>query len=386
MNELQIALIALGVALVVAVWLYNLRQERKQRARAEQMLPKVAPDVLMTGREEAPAPAVTPAVAPIVHREPTLAPPEAAAAAPSVDLPLAEATPAEMDLLLDDMETESQPVMPIPAEWSDGQVDCLLRIEFLKPVAVTALWAEHAAWSGRIDKPIQWLGLDAQSGRWRSLLPQDPGAVVQLAAALQLVDRKGAVGAIALSAFIDGLHRLAQRFAGLVELPPPAPLLDRARDLDAFCAAVDLQLALHVLPLAGELAGARLKPLLDAAGLRLEGERFVATDADGAATFALSCQTATSFPLERLDTLSLSGLTFSLDVPRVANGAAAFEHMIGCAQQCAEALGGQLADAHRKPLAAATIAAIRSRIDELQGRMAAHGIPAGSVRALRLFA
>lgn len=394
MSELQIALIALGVALVVAVWLYNLRQERKQRARVAQMLPATkAPDVLMAGRAEQPAPAAAPVAPPErkepkEHKEPTLAAPAEAPGLAAVDLPLAEEVPAEMDLLLDevhDVEAGSQPVMPVPAEWGDGLVDCLLRIEFVKPVAVAALRAEHAPWSGRIDKPIQWLGLDEHSGRWRMLLPQDPGAVMQLAAALQLVDRKGPVSEITLSAFIDGLHRLAQRFAGLVELPAPGPLQERARALDVFCAAVDLQLALHVLPLGGELAGAKLKPLLDVAGLHREGERFVATDAAGAEVFALTCQAATAFPLERIETLALTGLTFSLDVPRVADGTAAFERMLGLAQRCAEALGAQVADAHRKPLAAATLAAIRSRIGELQGKMDAQGIPAGSVRALRLF-
>lgn len=387
MSELQIALIVLGVALVVAVWLYNLRQERKQRARVARMLPATeAPDVLMASRAGQPAPAAIPVAAPLEHKEePTLAEPGEAPGVAAVDLPLAEETPAEMDLLLDDAEVGGEPPMPLPAEWGDGLVDCLLRVEFVKPVAVAALRAEHAPWSGRIDKPIQWLGLDEHSGRWRALLPQDSGAVVQLAAALQLVDRKGPVSEITLSAFIDGLHRLAQRFAGLVELPVPGPLQERARALDAFCAAVDLQLALHVLPLGGELAGARLKPLVDAAGLRREGERFVATDAAGAEVFALTCQAATAFPLDRIETLALTGLVFSLDVPRVADGAAAFDRMVGFAQRCAEALGGQLTDAHRKPLAAATLAAIRSRIGELQGKMDVQGIPAGSVRALRLF-
>jgi FtsZ-interacting cell division protein ZipA len=69
----------------------------------------------------------------------------------------------------------------------------------------------------------------------------------------------------------------------------------------------------------------------------------------------------------------------------VAAGAAAFERMIAFARQCAETLGGQLTDAQHKPLADATIAAIRVRIDDLQGQMAGMNIPAGGVRALRLF-
>jgi hypothetical protein len=374
MSELQIALIGFGALLVAGVWGYNLWQERKHRRRAEAMLPadRAAPDVLMAGREEAPAERAEPVIdAPgAVPREPTfdavpVAPPESEAA------------------------SESAPVAPLPTEWADGRADCLLRVEFVDAVPGAELWAEQSAWADRIDKPVQWLGLDARSGRWRALLPQDQGAVTQLAAALQLVDRAGVVGEATLAEFLGGVHRLAQRFAGLVELPETAAVLARANELDAFCAGVDLQLALHVVPRQGslnEMLGAKLRPVIEAGGLRLEGERYVAVDAAGAEVFSLVCRAATAFSPARLDAAALTDLLFSLDVPRVAAGAAGFERMIACARQCAEALGGQLVDGHGKPLADATIDAIRARIDELQAKMAAMDIPAGGVRALRLFA
>lgn len=374
MSELQIALIGFGALLVAGVWGYNLWQERKHRRRAEAMLPadRAAPDVLMAGREEAPTERAEPVIdAPgAVPREPTfdavpVAPPEPEAA------------------------SEPAPVAPLPAEWADGRADCLLRVEFVDAVPGAELWAEQSAWADRIDKPVQWLGLDARSGRWRALLPQDQGAVTQLAAALQLVDRAGVVGEATLAEFLGGVHRLAQRFAGLVELPETAAALARANELDAFCAGVDLQLALHVVPRQGslnEMLGAKLRPVIEAGGLRLEGERYVAVDAAGAEVFSLVCRAATAFSPARLDAAALTDLLFSLDVPRVAAGAAGFERMIACARQCAEALGGQLVDGHGKPLADATIDAIRARIDELQAKMAAMDIPAGGVRALRLFA
>lgn len=366
MSDLQMGLIGLGVLLVAAVWIYNLWQEKRQRRQAESLLPPAAPDVLMAGRGAATQPESAPAA---VLREPTFA------AAPPVR-PL----PEEPD---DDDRSGTQPV---PAEWGDGRTDCLVRVEFVDAVPVAELWNEHASWSATIDKPIQWLGLDERSRRWRQLLPQGPGAVTQLAAALQLVDRKGAVSAATLAAFLDGMHRLSQRFAGLVELPAPVPLLELAGALDAFCADVDLQFALQVLPAkAEEMAGAQLQPVLDADRLRREGEVFVAMDDAGVAAFTLVCSSPTAFSAARLTDMKLTGLVFSLDVPRVAAGTLAFDRMIGCARRSAEALGGQLADAHRKPLTVATVAAIRGRIEDLQRQMAERDIPAGSVRALRLF-
>lgn len=400
MSDLQLSLIVLGVALVGAVWLYNLWIENRHRQRAERMLPRVKDDVLK--QDVRVAEKTEPVIVPRADAEPvsgatpgapTFQPQGAVPPEPGfmdADLPLEPETETlgargEVDFPLDIEEEVG--ILPVPAEWSDGRADCLLRVEFVAPVPVPALWEEHRDWSNRIDKPIQWLGLDGNGGQWRTLQAQDAGSVIHLAVALQLVDRQGAVDEATLNIFIDGVSRLAQRFVGRVELPPVAPLLDRARELDAFCASVDLQLGVHVLPKnTAHMPGALLKPLLENAGLRLEGERFVASDASGSTAFALICRSATAFPAERVEAMELTDLIFSLDVPRVAAGAQTFDRLIAFARQCADTLGGQLADAHRKPLPAATIATIRGRIDELQQRMAEHDIAAGSVRALRLFA
>lgn len=376
MGELQIALIGFGALLVAGVWAYNLWQEKRLRRRAEELLPTDdKPDVLMADRPQAPAERAEPPR----RAEPVIKDTVDTLTVPPAPTFRGESAPGGTPA----------PAAAPPAEWADGCADCLLRIEFVDPVPVSELWAAHAEWSGRLDKPVQWLGLDAKTGRWRALLPQDAGAVSQFAAALQLVDRAGATGEATLTEFLAGMHRLAQRFAGLVELPDPAAVLARANELDAFCAGVDLQLALNVVPRQGslnEMLGAKLEPLIAACDLRPEGERFVAFDASGAEVFALACRAKGAFSPDRLATTALTGLSFSLDVPRVAAGVAGFERMLACARRCAEALGGQLVDAHGKPLAEAKLDAIRARIDELQAQMAARNIPAGGVRALRLFA
>ncbi|MDP2195094.1 MAG: cell division protein ZipA C-terminal FtsZ-binding domain-containing protein [Rhodocyclaceae bacterium] len=388
MSELQIALIGFGALLVVVVWGYNLWQARKQRRMAQAVFPDAQPDVLMAGRAEPEVVAVPrePTLMAPHARNPGSLPPTGGASAWDGPAPtFGEETAPRAEIPAE----ESTQSVAVPAEWSDARADCLLKIEFVAAVPVAKLWAEHAGWSQLIDKPVQWLGLDEKSGRWRALLPQDPGLVAHVAVALQLVDRKGPVSEVTLAAFLDGIRRLAQRFSGLVELPDPEPLLAAARELDAFCAAVDLQLALHVLPRQGslnEMAGAQLKPVIDACGLKPEGERFVAMDANGAEIFALSCQSATGLATTDVAAQSLTALSLALDVPRVADGAAAFDRLIDFARQCAAAVGGQLADANKNPLSDATSSALRVRIGELQAQMAQNGIPAGDVRALRLFA
>jgi hypothetical protein len=390
MNDLQLGLIGFGVLLVAAVWGYNVWQERKLRRQVDKMLPPAAADVLMAGRE-GPDPA-DPAEVPAL-REPTLDAPVDVEVTPAPGIASEPASNTETEAGTP-LATPSVPaasvlsVAELPAEWADGRADCLIRIEFVDPQPVAGLWAEHSEWSAQVDKPLQWLGLDEKTGRWRMLHAQDAGDVAQLAVALQLTDRRGAVSTETLKAFIDGIHRLARRFSGLADLPDAADVETRAAELDAFCAAVDLQLSLHVVPRTGsigEMVGARLAPVIATAGLQREGTRLVAVDQAGNECFALTGQTALGDCVVQIETTALTGLTFSLDVPRVEEGAAAFTRMIQLAKQCADALGGQLADAHGKPLADATLEAIRGRIDELQMKMARMAIPAGSVRALRLF-
>lgn len=398
MSDLQIALIALGVALVVTVWFYNIWQEKQQRKRAEQLLPKSAADVLMAGQKAPAAEKTEPGLAAAAAAD-EAADEAAVTTLPTIrepgymdaDLPLEPESQAldgdsEVDLLLDIEEEQIPRKVPIPEEWSDGRADCLMHIEFVAPVPVNVLWEEHKDWSIQVDKPIQWLGLDTQTGHWRSLLAHDTGRVSEVAAALQLVDRQGVVSAETLSAFIDGVARLAQRFVGQVQVPDAATLLVRARELDAFCASVDLQLSVHVLPgKAPHMHGAALKPLIDAAGLKLEGERFVAFETDDTEAFSLICRSVTNFPADRVADMELIDLIFSIDVPRVAQGTQTFDRMIAFAHQCAAALDGQLSDAHRKALNDATVNVIRGRIGELQHRMTERGIAPGSLRALRLF-
>jgi hypothetical protein len=80
-----------------------------------------------------------------------------------------------------------------------------------------------------------------------------------------------------------------------------------------------------------------------------------------------------------------TGLTFALDLPHVANPAAALADMVSIATSMAEKLGGELVDDNRRPLTEAGIASIRRTLENVVKDMEAHGIPAGGSLAHRLF-
>ena len=59
--------------------------------------------------------------------------------------------------------------------------------------------------------------------------------------------------------------------------------------------------------------------------------------------------------------------------------------MVQLGQAIATALGGQLVDDNRRPLSDAGLASIHRTVERVCEDMEAHGIPAGSALARRLF-
>lgn len=377
-SELQLALIAAGVAAVGGVWGYNKWQERKHRRLAEKVFGGQQPDVLL-GHNEA-APVAEERQEPGERVEPLVP------ATVDTEAPL-EMTAEKMTEKAVEAAMATTVAPPLPAQWADELADCAIRIDFVEAVAAPALWSQQAAWAGRVGKPLSWLGFDEDSAAWRRLSAEDGGEYLQIAAVLQLADRQGAVSDSELSVFLDGLQQLVQQFSGLAELPPRDGVLLHARSLDEFCAGVDVQLGVDVIEAGGgSFAGTKLRGLAEAGGLVLEADGlFHAKSDEGVTLFTLANQGGQPFAAEAMKSLVSHGITFSLDVPRVADGPAVFTRMVNLAQQFAQGLGGVLVDGQRNPLSDTMIATIRAKIGELQQKMAANQIPAGSVRAQRLF-
>lgn len=373
MNELQLALIAAGGLVVAAVWAYNLWQERRHKKVAEEIFKGDRPDVLLQGQggddaDEAPA-----------RAEPTVSPQRDERIEPGME-PVGDAAAEAAE-----EDAEEAAVPPPPTELADPVADCTLQIGFAEAVSAPALWEAQRGLAEQLTKPLVWSGHDGRE--WRRLSAHDAGHYGAVAASLQFADRQGAVGAIELSTFLDGVRDIAQQFGGSIEVPQAQALLDHATALDGFCASVDVQLGVGVVEAAGgDFTGTKLRGLAEAAGMVLQGDgRFHAVDERGEDVFTLANIGSELFDADTLRTLTTHGLSFTLDVPRVTDGTAGFDRMLATAKQMAQTLGGVLVDGQRHPLHDATIAGIRAKIGEIQQQMAANQIAAGSPRALRLF-
>ena len=181
------------------------------------------------------------------------------------------------------------------------------------------------------------------------------------------------------------MHDLAHTLMAIVDMPHRQTVLDTAAALDGFCAGVDIQIGINVVSAASLFPGTKIRALAEAAGMVIEGGRFVRADDDGNVLYVLLNQEETAFSGESMKTLTTHGLTFLLDVPTAAHGDRIFTQMVDLAKRFADVLKGALVDDNRRPLPDGALEPIRRQIVQYQSTMAARKLSAGGNLAKRLF-
>ncbi|MBP7201940.1 MAG: cell division protein FtsZ [Propionivibrio sp.] len=438
MTELQMGLLGLGATAVVGVFAYNKWQEYRHRKLAEKVLDVHHADVLL---EEAvrERPVAGPAASdadlfgtaaaspsaeretppfdgePVLHHdriEPVLRF-ETEPAEESVD-PAADVIDAIDDIAPPkipkepehDPESLPEPVpalapeatrvqadahrevgdVPEPTHLLSPQVDFIAAFEVVEPAASYQILESQANVLARIRKPVHWLGFNETTREWDVIVDDGQSAYRRIRVGLQLVDRQGPASDGELSVFAVAMQDLAEEMMAIASLPARPAALQMAAELDAFCASVDIQIGINVISQGQVFAGTKLRALAEAAGMVIDAERrFVRCDEDGNVLYVLLNQENLGFSTESMKTMTTHGLTFLLDVPRVAHGERVFNQMVELARRFADVLRGSLVDDNRRPLSEGALEPIRKQVAQFQSTMAAHGLPAGGSLARRLF-
>ncbi len=358
MSELQLALIALGAALVAAVAGYNVLQERRARRRAEAAFRGGHPDALMEPLAE--------------RRDPVLGRlPEDSPGDPPLGLPEPESRggePAAETGALARSSAISNRIDAIALVLADepvgrAELEPLLNAlqSHATPVHVEAL----------VDE--QWTLIEDSPGDgWR-----------ELRAALQLASRKGPVSEEEISAFNEAVASFAASINAVSQRESAPAAAARSRELDRFCAETDIEVAVNLVGRAGAtFALPRVKSLALENGFAETGSGdFERRGPAGSVAMSLRLHEGES----RREAGYVTGLTFAIDVPQVAEPVAVLEEMGRLAEAFGETLGGELVDDERRPLGAGGLAAIGRSLESVAKRMQAHGIPAGGALARRLF-
>ena len=355
MTDLQISLLAIGACVVAGVYLYNTWQERQFRRRTEAAFAREHDDVLLPAAgAEAPAERVEPRL-------------ETAPAAAPMFVPAAASSRAAMTI--------------------DPVIDYVVEVELDAPIDGADLHNELIALTADWGKPVQLAGYDTAAGEWRAC---EKGAVkpyARLRFALQMSNRAGCIELGQLSAFRAAALEWAERRAGRAKCIEIADAHALAVQLDRFCADVDIAIGVNVVTHDGSpFSGTKIRALAEAGGLRLEADGVFYLRGDNDDTlFTLDNHEPMPFVPEQMKTLITSGVTFLLDVPRVADALRKFDAMLNTARNFATTLGGTLVDDNRAVLTEQAVDKIRHQLTGILAKMEAGQIAAGGARALRLF-
>jgi FtsZ-interacting cell division protein ZipA len=349
MSDLQLGLLILGLLLVAGVMSYNWWQSRRWHQQTGAAARKAAHAA---------------AADPVVENTPRIEP---------------HFDGGDSEPLSD--ETEADDLLP-----PEQLLDCVIEVRASEVMAPLDLKALRSVLANCV-KPVQVLGFNYHAREWEPLAT-DPGAeYTMVRVALQLVDRAGAVTLSQLEEFASHVREFAAGNHAIVQQLDLAGEIARAESLDQFCAEVDEVVGVSVIAPTGQFFhGSKIRSLADGMGLQLQPAGiFQCRGDDGGVLFSLENQEPKAFAPERLRSMTTSGLTFLLDVPRTADGIRAFERMLTVARSYAESLDGILADDNRVTLTEAGLEKIRAHLRGIYASMNARGISAGGAVAMRLF-
>lgn len=354
MSDLQISLLAIGAVVIGAVYLFNWFQERQLRRKLEQAFGSERDDVLMARAGQAEA-KVEPQILDVS------APDDDEGPAPSGDL-----------------------LPPIPG--IDEAMDYVAAVDADAPVPAVVV-DELLGKTAAFGKPCRAAGFDEAAQAWQPLERGAGNAYRRVRVALQLVDRKGAVNAAQLAAFCDAVHLCGERAGAGSMCPDTEQALATARDIDAFCAEVDIAIGINIIAREGDsFTGTKIRMHAEAAGFKLEPDGvFRYRNAERRTLFTLDNHDPAPFLPEQVKSLTTRGVTLLLDVPRVADGPAVLRQMFEVGRGLAQGLDARMVDDNRAPLNEAGVAKISQQVAAVQETMRRRGIAAGSERALRLF-
>jgi len=419
MSDLQIALIAIGALIILAVLILNWWQERRFHRQAQSQFADLKNDALLPeSSSQTPPDDEAHDDGLISEKDDTQSGLEDGVydiadaqdadnftinVAVKID---AEDAPAFDTLTVTADSEEPQPSQAIeevaPSAPAEPKVSAGLPSMLLSKIDTTALLylakestmltlkeSSRALFDG-LDKPFFIHALD-KNQTWQVLDDDDTETyqpVLRVACSLQLADRGGAVTRSTLSRFQLAVTELALKINADLEWQDIESIQLQASELDEFCIAVDKTVGFHLSHCEnGAFSAAKLTALAEAQGLAAN---------DAGCLQAFNPQSAkpsfiifnTENQLTAFNAASdalIKSVIFQLDIPRVDECTLAFKQMVKVAKSLAVDLNANLLDANNRILNDQQIEQIFQQVDSIQDAMRLRGIEPGSEAALRLF-
>ncbi|MGH8809175.1 MAG: cell division protein ZipA C-terminal FtsZ-binding domain-containing protein [Noviherbaspirillum sp.] len=361
MTDLQASLMAIGGAIVVGVISYNKWQEYKAKRSVERAFSSEHDDVLMS-------PGLEPSTDNIERREPALSPNALNTMDDDISLVGLDEPPIE--------QRETAPPAPQKDLPVDGLIDCVIPLALGAPARGEKILPRLQALRHVGNKPVHFIG-QTGDGAWE---PIAHGSVYYaLQAGVQLANRTSALNEIEYSEVIMSLRQIADDIDAEPDVPDMTNVMAGARALHQFVSEYDARLSVNVQSNGAPWEVNTLLAALERQGFDVRPDgRLVMPDGEGGVLFSLSTNVT-------LAAETTSRLTLLLDVPRVAASLDGFGAMVACARVLAARLDGTVVDDGNQALSYAAVEEIAEQVSSFYAHMEAAEIPAGSIRALRLF-
>ena len=303
--------------------------------------------------------------------------------------PQAAAAPLDVAAEEDDVQREhfiADGGTPGTCTLLDERTDYIVSMTPKFPLSAQAL---ARIWQRRFDfgKTLRACGCNVANGVWERIIPESSTTYSEMKVGLQLVDRDGAISETRLADFRELMGEVGRKEDADMVLPLVDSAMERARELDAFCAEVDQMIGLNLVCGAERaLFASEVAAVVQPMGMSLQADgAFHLFGQDGATLFTLGAFDGTPFQHHTLDQMRVSSLTLLLDIPRVSDSAQRFDEMTLFAMELATALHATLVDDERVLLVKGALDQIRARVAAVEQRMVQGGIAPGSVQAMRLF-
>lgn len=391
MSELQAALLAIGLVVVVAVYLFGWWKQRQYSRKFGAAFRQSHDDVLYQAvQPEKSADILDGSVMVNVDALPD------DALAGRDELPLQEPDTAQ-DVSHPGPEAQApaavQTVQITPAAVAtfnepslSARSDFIIEMQLAEPVLATVL---DGLWQRKFDfrKPVQVFGLSVRSGQWERVIAESTTLYSEFRIGLQLVDRSGVISVTKLSDFRDLVLGIAKLIYAGTAVPDIQQTHLNAQSLDALCAEVDQMVGVNLLPPGNrQLNGGKISEAAALQGMKLESDgAFHLPGTQGQSLITLINQDSKPFQHHTLEHFSTAGVTLMLDVPRVAHPAENFDLLVRVAHALARELQVNLVDDNRVPLTEAGLERIRQQISDVEAKMCENALVPGSTQALRLF-
>lgn len=389
MSDLQLSLIIIGILIIAGVAIFNWFQQQRYRRKIQEAFDHEHHDILLNTQDTDET---------SQRIEPRFNKPEPSeishdsfdhhdlsdnigdlnkVSIPS-HVPSANINPAPL------VSTSTSPLLDY-----DGNTNYLVNIKSDSIIANTYV-AKLLQRKFDFGKPVYWLGQRHVDEPWEEITNEsnaEGDGYTALRGCLQLADRAGAVSEVNLSKFRDLIQDVASQVHATADCPDIVSSHDKAVKLDKFCADVDIMIGINIISKdEGAFVGTKIRALAEASGFKLESEGiFKYRDDNNQVLFTLSNYENTPFLPEKMKSLTTHGVTFLLDVPRIAHGERVFDQMTHLAKIFSNTLGGIMVDDNRVPLSESGIHKSKQHLIEIQTAMKKNHIIAGSPSALRLF-